>query len=46
MADPEFYKNGEHVKNVTSTYKSLEKQLADAYFNWNELTKQLERETT
>jgi ATP-binding cassette subfamily F protein 3 len=42
MADPEFYRDGENVKKVHARYKELEKDLADAYFRWNELTRQLE----
>ena len=42
MAHPEFYKNGEKVKLATTQYKSLEDELRDAYFRWNELTRELE----
>jgi hypothetical protein len=31
------------VKEVTARYRELEQKLPDAYFRWNELTKQLER---
>ena len=43
MADPEFYKDAERVKQVTLQHKSLEKELADVYFQWNELMKELGR---
>ena len=42
MSHPEFYKNGEKVKLATTQYKSLEDELRDAYFRWNELTRELE----
>ncbi len=43
MGHPDFYKDGEKVKEVTARYRELEQKLPDAYFRWNELTKQLER---
>ncbi len=43
MADPDFYKDGELVREVNQEYKALEQELANAYFRWNELTKELER---
>ena len=43
MGHPDFYKDGEKVKEVTARYKELEQKLPDSYFRWNELTKQLER---
>jgi len=43
MADPDFYRDGEHVKSVHARYRELEKDLGDGYFRWNELTKQLEQ---
>lgn len=43
MAHPEFYKDGEKVKLVTARYKSLEEEIRDVYFKWNELTRELER---
>ncbi len=42
MADADFYRDGENVKNVHARYRELEKEIADAYFRWNELTKQLQ----
>jgi len=42
MGEPEFYRDGEHVRVVQARYKELEKSLADGYFRWNELTKKLE----
>ena len=42
MSDPELYKDGERVKLVTQQHKVLEKELADIYFRWNELTKEME----
>ena len=43
MGHPNFYKEGERVKEITARYKELEQKLPEAYFRWNELTKQLER---
>jgi ATP-binding cassette subfamily F protein 3 len=43
MGHPDFYKDGERVKEVTAQYKALERDLNDVYFRWGELTKELER---
>jgi ATP-binding cassette subfamily F protein 3 len=43
MGDPDFYKDGERVKEITVYYKTLEKNLSDEYYRWNELTRELER---
>lgn len=43
MGDPDFYKDGERVKEITVHYKTLEKNLSDEYYRWNELTRELER---
>jgi ATP-binding cassette subfamily F protein 3 len=42
MADPEIYRDGERVKILHARYKELEQALADGYFRWNALTKELE----
>jgi ATP-binding cassette subfamily F protein 3 len=42
MADPAFYRNGEQVKEATAQYGAVEKELADAYYRWNDLTRALE----
>jgi ATP-binding cassette subfamily F protein 3 len=42
MADPGFYGDGEHVREVTAEYKEIEKELTEAYYRWNDLTKDLE----
>ena len=42
MADPDLYRDGERVKTLHARYSELEKVLADGYFRWNELTKQLQ----
>jgi ATP-binding cassette subfamily F protein 3 len=42
MAHPEFFKDGEKVKLLTARYKTLEVELSEAYFKWNELTRELE----
>lgn len=43
MAHPDFYKDGEKVKETTARYKSLEDDLQNIYFKWGEQTKELER---
>ena len=43
MGHPDFYKDGEKVKEITARYKELQQKLPDSYFRWNELAKQLER---
>jgi ATP-binding cassette subfamily F protein 3 len=43
MAHPEFFKDGENVKRLTAQYKTLEVELSEAYFKWNEMTRELER---
>ena len=43
MGMPDFYKDGETVKEVTARYKELEAVLTNGYFRWNELVKDLER---
>jgi ATP-binding cassette, subfamily F, member 3 len=43
MGHPDFYKDGEKMKEITARYKELELKLPDSYFRWNELAKQLER---
>jgi ATP-binding cassette subfamily F protein 3 len=45
MADPGFFKDGEKVKLLTAQYKAIEAELSQAYFTWNELTRELERLT-
>ena len=42
MADPAFYRDGEHARTAQARYKELEMSLGDGYFRWNELTKKLE----
>lgn len=42
MSHPEFYKDGEQVKETTAQYKALEVELNNAYFEWNRLTRELE----
>ncbi|MFN0159540.1 MAG: ATP-binding cassette domain-containing protein [Bacteroidota bacterium] len=43
MAHRDFYKDGENVKEVTAKYKTLEAELAEIYFRWGELTRELEQ---
>jgi len=42
MTNPDFYKDGEHVREISAEYAMLEKKLAKVYFRWNDLTKELE----
>ncbi len=42
MGEPDFYKDGATVKEVSARYKELEGALKDVYFRWNELVKELE----
>ncbi len=43
MGTPDFYRDNERVKETSARYKTLGTLLADEYFRWNELTKELER---
>ena len=43
MGHPDFYRDGERVKEVTAQYKAIEQNLQTRYFRWNELTRELER---
>ena len=43
MGTPDFYHNGERVKEITAQYRSLEGELHGYYFRWGELTKKLEK---
>jgi len=45
MSNPDFFKDGEHVKASAARYKELQKLLIDEYYRWGELTKDLERVT-
>lgn len=42
MAHPDFFKDGAKVKLLTARYKTLEVELSEAYFRWNDLTRELE----
>jgi len=43
LADPELYKNGEEAKAVSAEYKSVQKDLSDAYWRWGKASEQLEK---
>ena len=45
MSNPDFFKDGEHVKATAARYKELQELLIDEYYRWGELTKDLERVT-
>ncbi|MER3525170.1 MAG: ABC transporter ATP-binding protein [Ignavibacteria bacterium] len=44
MSRPDFYKHADRVKEITAQYQQAQKELNDAYFEWGEVTKALERE--
>jgi ATP-binding cassette subfamily F protein 3 len=43
MSAPDFYREGDKVKERAARYKELEGLLTDGYHQWNELMKELER---
>lgn len=46
MSNPEFYRNGEDARKVSTEYKELESELELRYFRWSELTEEIEKITT
>jgi ATP-binding cassette subfamily F protein 3 len=46
MNNPEFYRNGEDARKVSTEYKELESELELRYFRWSELTEEIEKITT
>jgi len=45
MGDPEFYRGGDRVKEITGEYRMLEDALQREYVRWNELHAELEELT-
>jgi ATP-binding cassette subfamily F protein 3 len=43
LADPEMYKKGDEAKAVSAEYKSVQKDLSDAYWRWGKASEQLEK---
>ncbi len=43
LVDPELYKKGDEAKAVSAEYKSVQKELEDAYWRWGKLSEQLEK---
>jgi ATP-binding cassette subfamily F protein 3 len=43
LADPELYKRGDEVKTISAEYKSVQKELDDAYWRWGKVSEQLEK---
>jgi ATP-binding cassette subfamily F protein 3 len=43
MASGDFYRDGEKAKETASRYKVVQQELADAYYQWDELSRELER---
>ena len=43
LADPELYKKGDEVKAISAEYKSVQKELEDAYWRWGKVSEQLEK---
>jgi len=46
LADPELYKKGDDAKTISAEYKSIQKELEDAYWRWGKVSEQLEKETS
>jgi ATP-binding cassette subfamily F protein 3 len=42
MGDPEFYRSGDRVKEITDEYRALERSLREDYASWNKLSTELE----
>jgi ATP-binding cassette subfamily F protein 3 len=43
MGNPDFYKDGEKAREISARYTAVQQELADAYYRWDELSKELER---
>ena len=43
LADPEMYKKGDEAKAISAEYKSVQKELGDAYWRWGKVSEQLEK---
>jgi len=43
LEDPELYKDGNRVRDITTEYQTLKRGLEDDYHRWNDLTRELER---
>ncbi len=43
LADPELYKKGDEAKAVSAEYKSVQKELEDAYWRWGKASEKLEK---
>ncbi len=43
MGSPEFYREGEKAKEIVERYKSLQRELTEDYYRWDQLQRELER---
>jgi ATP-binding cassette, subfamily F, member 3 len=43
LADPDFYKNAEKAKSISTEYKDVQNQAEQAYKHWSDITRQLEQ---
>jgi ATP-binding cassette subfamily F protein 3 len=43
LANPDFYKNGEEAKLISTEYKDVQIQIEQAYTNWSNMARQLEQ---
>jgi ATP-binding cassette, subfamily F, member 3 len=43
LADPEMYKKGDEAKSISAEYKSVQKELEDAYWRWGKVSEQTEK---
>ncbi len=42
MGSPEFYRDGERAKETVERYKTLQKELTEDYYRWDQLQRELE----
>jgi ATP-binding cassette, subfamily F, member 3 len=43
LADPAMYKRGDEAKAISAEYKSVQKEVDDAYWRWGKVSEQLEK---
>ncbi len=43
LANPELYKKGEEAKAISTEYKTIEKELSNAYWRWGKVSEELEK---
>jgi ATP-binding cassette subfamily F protein 3 len=42
MGKPDFYRDGDHVRDITARYKNVREEIDSAYHRWGKLTAELE----